>query len=126
MLNHLIKSSFFFFVLLFSNATSEAHEVRPALIEINEIQEGIYDIMFKVPAIGNQVIKLKPLFPVEFEPLGPVNSQFVPGAFIQRFTLKSNTGERLFGKEIIFEGLTSLRTDVLVQMQFIDGTNISG
>ena len=109
MLKPYIESILLFFALFLVSTAVDAHEVRPALIEVNEIQVGVYDVMFKMPALGNKVVKLKPLFPVGFEPLGPVNTQFVPGAFIQRFTLKSNTGERLFGKEINFEGLSSLQ-----------------
>ncbi len=125
MLKLIIKSLLFFFAMFLMSTAAEAHEVRPALIEVNEIQVGVYDVMFKMPALGNQVVKLSPLFPEGFEPLGPVVSQFIPGAFVQRFTLKSSSGERLFGKEINFEGLSSLQIDVLVQMQFNDGTNIS-
>lgn len=126
MLKRFTRSLFLFFIVFLISIIAEAHEVRPALIKIKEIQDGVYDIMFKIPALGNQVVKLNPLFPEEFEPLGPVVSHFVPGAFIQRFTLHSNARERLFGKEIYFEGLSSLQIDVLVQMQFNDGTNISG
>ena len=124
-LNSVIRYCLLLFVMFLLGTSVKAHEVRPALIEVKELDAGVYDVMFKIPALGNQVIKLNPLFPEGFEPLGPVVSQFVPGAFVQRFTLHSKTGEKLFGKEIIFEGLTSLQIDVLVQMQFNDGTSIS-
>ena len=124
-LNKLIKLYSLLFVMLLMASSVKAHEVRPALLEVKEIRAGVFDIMFKIPAIGDEVVKLIPIFPDDFEPLGPVSSQFVPGAFVQRFTLKSKNGDRLFGKEIIFEGLSSLQIDVLIQMQFNDGTNIS-
>lgn len=104
----------------------KAHEVRPALLEVKELSPGVYDIMFKIPAIGNQVIKLSTKFPDNFEPIGPVIPILKPGALVSRFTLKSTAGESLFGKEIFFEGLTSLQIDVLVTMEFADGSTISG
>lgn len=104
----------------------KAHEVRPALLEVKELSPGVYDIMFKIPAIGNQVIKLSTKFPDNFVPIGPVIPILKPGALVSRFTLKSTVGESLFGKEIFFEGLTSLQIDVLVTMEFADGSTISG
>jgi len=124
-LNRFIKLYLLLFVMFLMGTSVKADEIRPALIVVKELDTGVYDVMFKIPASGDQTIKLNPIFPEGFEPLGPVVFQVVPGALVQRFTLHSKTGQKLFGKEIIFEGLALLQIDVVVQMEFNDGTSIS-
>ena len=38
---------------LFAQAT-QAHEVRPAYLEVRQIAPETYDVLFKVPAMGEQ------------------------------------------------------------------------
>lgn len=125
-LNRYIKLYTLLFLVFLMGTSVKAHEVRPALLEVKELSQGVYDVMFKIPAIGNQVIKLSLVFPNNFEPIGPAGPILKPGALVTRFTLKSTAGESLFGKQIFFEGLSSLQIDVLVNMEFADGSTISG
>ena len=39
-----------------------AHEIRPALLEIIESQPGLYEVTWKVPALGDRVLGLSPVF----------------------------------------------------------------
>ena len=87
-LNRFIKLYLLLFVIFLMGTLVKAHEVRPALLEVKEIRAGVFDVMFKIPAIGNQVIKLSLVFPEGFEPIGPMVPLLKPGALVTRFTLK--------------------------------------
>ena len=119
------RLSFLFIMALATNSVL-AHEVRPAVLKIKELGSDIYQVTLKVPALGDRHIRLKPIFPENFVPLAPAVSRKMEGSFIEQITLSSTKGETLFGKEIIMEGLTELQIDVIVQMEFADGSSISG
>ena len=120
-----LKSAGLFIVIVLFSIVSKAHEVRPALLTVYETEPGIFDITLKIPAIGDRIIKLVPVFPEGFELLGSPLSRALPGAYVEHLTLKAVDGETLFGKKIIMEGLTALQIDVVVQMEFADGTSVS-
>jgi hydrogenase/urease accessory protein HupE len=103
----------------------KAHEVRPALLNVTEIESGIFYVTLKMPALGDRVVKLTPIFPEGFDPLGPPMIRMARGSYIENITLKSVNGQTLFGKRIIMDGLSSLQIDVLVQMEFADETFVS-
>jgi len=119
-----IKALFIVFTLL-GGTVSKAHEIRPALLRVHETEPGIFDVTLKIPALGDRVIKLTPVFPEGFEVLGPTVPRIVRGAYVEHLTLRSVNGQSLFGKRIIMEGLSALQIDVLVQMEFADGTSVS-
>lgn len=123
MVNSRITLLFIAFFLAIS--TGLAHEIRPGLLQVNEVGRGIYNVTWKVPALGDRVIRLIPVFPEGFEPAGPSAPSLRSGAYIEQLTLSSQRGESLFGKEILLEGLSALQIDVMVQMEFLDGSTLS-
>ncbi len=121
----IFKSILLLLPFLLVTSLVQAHEIRPGLLQVKEVGKGIYNVTWKVPAIGDRVIRLLPVFPDGFEPVGPSIPSLRSGAYIEQLTLSSQQGESLFGKEIILEGLAALQIDVMIQMEFLDGSSIS-
>jgi hydrogenase/urease accessory protein HupE len=103
--------------------TSNAHEIRPALLEIKERSPGLYDVTWKVPTKGNQVLAVSPILPESFNPVGLPSNYSIPGAFIEQTTFK--TDKPLPGESILIEGLSGVQIDVLLQIDLLDGSHYS-
>jgi len=102
----------------------QAHEVRPALLNIIEREAGIFDITWKVPAVGNMVVGIKPILPKSLKAVGPATNTKLPGTIIEYATFQL-AGESLAGESIFIDGLSTMQIDVLVQIQWLDGTSHS-
>ena len=101
-----------------------AHEIRPALLEINERESGRYDVMWKVPMRGDMILVITPVFPEFMKPIGPSRDRRVPGAFVQNLAL-STGGQSIVGETITIDGLSALQIDVLLRLTLADGTSHS-
>jgi hydrogenase/urease accessory protein HupE len=91
-----------------------AHEVRPGYLEIRELDEKTYDILWKVPAKGDKRLGLYVGLPAEcrdFEVVGTM----VPGGFVERRRVECDGG--LIGKSVRIDGLADTRTDVLARVE---------
>ncbi|MGI9517465.1 MAG: HupE/UreJ family protein [Pirellulaceae bacterium] len=96
------------------------HEIRPALLEINERQPGFFDVTWKVPALGDRVLGLAPVFPEVMQPVGPPSHHLSPGALVQYFSFKTD-GQPITGETIFMEGLSALQIDVLIRINLANG-----
>jgi hydrogenase/urease accessory protein HupE len=103
---------------------SNGHEIRPALLEINENEPGLFDIKWKIPAIGDRILPLEPVFPQFMIPVGPPSEHLAPGAFLRYFTLKTE-GKSIAGETITIKGLSAVQIDVLINIRLADGTKRS-
>lgn len=101
-----------------------AHEIRPALLDINEREPGWFDVKWKIPALGNLVLPIKPVFPDCMTPVGPPSQHTSPGAFLEYYSFKTD-GASIAGETIFIEGLTGVQIDVLVQIQLANGDHHS-
>jgi hydrogenase/urease accessory protein HupE len=109
---------------LYPAAQANAHEIRPGLLNIKERDTGWFDIIWKVPTRGDQVLAITPKLPDSLELLGSPVIENIPGARIERSTYRSS-GEPLTGKAIAIEGLSAIQTDVLLHIDLQDGTTHS-
>ena len=98
----------------------QAHEIRPALLDITEREPGWFEVTWKVPTRGGRGLALNPVLPDSLAPLGPPANHSVPGASVQYSTFKTN-GSSLVGETISIDGLEALQIDVLLQIEFADG-----
>jgi hydrogenase/urease accessory protein HupE len=103
---------------------AHAHELRPALLDIREHDGGWFEVTWKVPMRGDQVLPVRPVLPGSLEMLGSPAVRDIPGARIQRATYR-NHGEPLTGQVIRIDGLSALQTDVLLTVEFHDGVRHS-
>jgi hydrogenase/urease accessory protein HupE len=107
--------------LLLWPAPCTAHESRPAYLQIHETQPGQYEVLWKRPARGDLTLAIAPVWPSDCRDLAPGSAQLVPGALVERKLI--DCGEPgLAGGRIEIDGLVNTLTDVLVRIEFIDGT----
>ena len=108
-----------FFAL--SSSPVSAHEVRPAYLELRQTGTDTYDVLWKVPARGDN---MRLGIYVEF-PSGTTNSTtprslFANDASTELWSIRRPGG--LTGDEIHITGLAATITDVLVRIENLDGT----
>ena len=115
-------AALFFSTLL--SPTVLAHEIRPALLQIVEIQPGVFDLTWKLPGRGDRALGLEPILPATLTLQGSPSIRQVPGAWVQRATYTSD-GRELVGEVISIEGLSALQTDVLLRIELHDGSTHS-
>jgi len=106
-------------LILIGNSHVNAHEIRPAYLQIIQVSENSYEVFWKVPSMGDAVPKIQPVFPLEFtiENLKVPNQ--IPGSVIYYYLISSE--QPLQGKEISIQGLNKTLIDVLVTVQYLDG-----
>jgi hydrogenase/urease accessory protein HupE len=101
-------------------APSAAHEVRPAYLAITERAPETYDIVFKVPAMGDDLrLGLALRLPEDAETVEPSRGAFTGRAHVERSTIRRAGG--LDGATIAIDGLAATLTDALVRVERRDG-----
>jgi hydrogenase/urease accessory protein HupE len=98
---------------------ASAHEVRPGYLQVQEVEAGIYDVLWKVPARGDYRLAIHARLPSSCTGTAQ-SASFVAGAFIERWRAQCPDG--LVGQRITIEGLSATRTDVLARIAHLDGT----
>lgn len=111
-------------VLVAAPTASWADEIRPALLEITELENGWVEVTWKVPMFRDGPLALTPTLPDFLEAVGPGSGRQVPGAWIESSTYHTG-GQVLTGSTITIEGLDGIGTDVLVRVALRDGTEHS-
>ena len=99
----------------------QAHEVRPAYLELRQTAPETYDLLFKVPALGEELrLALYVTLPNATQDVVAPRAFFTGGAYVERRTIRRPGG--LSGEAIAVEGLSATFTDVLVRVQDLAGT----
>ena len=106
-------------VVLFA-VTVDAHELRPAYLELREERPAEFGVLWKVPARGEMRLALSPEFSGPNEVLAPVATHRTDAASVQ--TWRFHAVEPLRGQTLRIRGLEATMTDALVRMEFADGT----
>lgn len=100
---------------------AQAHEVRPGYLELQQTARDTYNLLFKLPALGEEFrLALYVSLPKGTQDIATPRALFTGGAYVERRTIRREGG--LTGQSIAIEGLSSTFTDVLVRLQDIDGT----
>ncbi len=110
--------------LLIACACASAHEVRPARLDVSEINEGAYLVRWKVPAMGDRRMAIEPIFAEGCSETGDRVEGHATGASVR--TLSISCADGLAGTRITFFNLPSTMIDVLVQVTFLDGRYYTG
>ncbi|MBX3485486.1 HupE/UreJ family protein [Phenylobacterium sp.] len=100
-------------------APAQAHEVRPALVQIRETGPRAYEVVWKRPVVGDMALRLVPHLsggalekPAEVE-------QAAPGYVTRVWRVRD--GPPLMGQTLEIEGLAQSVTDVIVRVTPRDG-----
>ena len=106
-------------IVIFTTVPIEAHEVRPAYLEIKQTAMETFDVFWKVPGRGDMRLGLYAKLPQNCKPISLQKQYGTGDAFIEQWTLKCERG--LIGQTIVVEGLSATMTDVLVRFEHLDG-----
>ncbi len=109
-------------VLLFLvclHPVAQAHEMRPAYLDLRATSPDSYRIFWRVPALGNLRMRIDPRFPGDCTPTER-STRLEGTAFSERWALHCPSG--LNGRRLSIDGLPATMTDVLVRIQRPDGT----
>ncbi len=101
----------------------QADEIRPAFLQITERQPELYQVVWKVPASSQKPLQgVMPVFDhsvlVVDKPLGGL----VGDAYLQSWMVRRPGG--LAGVGITIEGLSEVATEVLLRIEYLDGTSL--
>lgn len=102
-------------------APARAHEERPAYLELRERAPDTYDVLWKVPARGNdERLGIYVHLPADTVLLEEPRGLSAGGAWIERWSIQRTGG--LAGQVISIDGLSATAgTDVLVRVERADG-----
>jgi hydrogenase/urease accessory protein HupE len=97
-----------------------AHEVRPAYLELHQTAATTYAVLWKVPAVGDMRLSIRPQFPENCKPAGDIASYRASDSYTERSSLACPGG--LNGGKITVDGIAATMTDVLVRIERMDGS----
>jgi hydrogenase/urease accessory protein HupE len=100
----------------------QAHEVRPALLQITQEAPGRYQVLWKQPLVGEMGLHLVPHLSGGAIERAPDTETATPGFLLR--TWKIAEPPALDGQTIAIEGLTASVTDVLVRIE-ADGKSLN-
>jgi hypothetical protein len=106
--------------LLLPRGYTNAHEVRPGLLELREIAANDFLMTWKVPALGAMRLSMEPHLPDDCHVAGEPTSVQVAGAFIEHARVLCD--HSLSGQVIAIDRLDATLTDVLVRIESADGS----
>jgi hydrogenase/urease accessory protein HupE len=109
------------FIALHANA----HEVRPAYLELTEKSDGNFSVLWKVPLRGDARPPIAPQFPESWREVSPPVGALSPGAILERWTIEPDA-EGIDNATVAIAGLGSTMMDTLVRVQRADGTTHEG
>lgn len=112
----------FLSIFIFGAFELHAHEIRPAYLEVKETTTGSYNVLWKIPMLNGMIPTIEPLFD-NADSLLIVSEQGLVESYIKRYSLLS--GSSLSGSTIRFNGLEQTLIDVLIYVEYLDGTHYS-
>lgn len=104
-------------IALCHGGIAKAHEVRPGYLQIKQVDDQKYDLLWKVPAKGDRRLGLYVRLPDRCRGT-EATSRFVDGAYVERWQVTCEGG--LSDSTIAIDGLESTRTDVLARVEHND------
>src|SRR3979490_862303 len=95
-------------------------ELRPGYLEMRQIGPGAYNLVFKIPARGEDLrLAIYVKLPEGTQDAAPPRSSFREGAYVERRSIRRDGG--LIGLAVSIEGLSATSTDVLVRIESFEG-----
>jgi hydrogenase/urease accessory protein HupE len=105
---------------LWCPATSFAHEIRPALLEIKEAADQHLHITWKQPVVGDVGLPLRPTLSSGWLDAQPTSSTYNETYLIRRWSVREPM-QALAGQRLTIDGLQSTLTDVLIRIESLKG-----
>jgi hydrogenase/urease accessory protein HupE len=110
--------------LVILTAGASAHEVRPAYLEITENAHHHFDVLWKQPSLGTQLLHLEPKVSNGLLDRPP-SEEFATNSFlVRRWSDVAVTRDSFDGATLRIEGLEYSITDALLSIHFTTGQDI--
>lgn len=106
-------------MLAIASPAALAHEIRPAYLQLREIEPGVYDVLWKTPAQGEMRLALNIVLPQTCRDVSEPRATLVNGAVIERWRTRCQDG--LVGKTVGVENLSQTLTDAIVRFEPLEG-----
>src|SRR5690348_12887075 len=90
-----------------------AHEIRPAFLQVREIELNTYDFLWKTPARGDMRLALNVIQPAECANVSEPRATLLDDAVVARWRATCEGG--LVGKALAVENLSQTLTDAIVR-----------
>jgi hypothetical protein len=103
---------------------ARAHEIRPAYLQITENPQHRFDVLWKQPSIGTQVLRLVPKVSNGVLDGEPIEEDATNSFLIRRWQDVNVSRASFDGATIHIEGLEYTLTDALVTLSFANGQEI--
>jgi len=100
---------------------AQAHDARPAYLQLDETGPGRYDVTWRTPVYAGMRLPVALRFPATFRNIVQPVERDVGDAWIERRVIDTGPAG-LTGQRIDFLGLQASITDVLVRVSLRDGT----
>jgi hydrogenase/urease accessory protein HupE len=102
----------------------DAHEVRPAYLEIDESAPNRFDVLWKQPSLGTLVLRLNPRLSNGLLDTPPDEEYTANSFVIRRWQGRNLSHDSFDGATLRIEGLEHTITDALVNISFASGQQI--
>ena len=95
-------------------------ELRPGYLEMHQTSLGAYNLLFKIPARGEDLrLAIYVKLPEGTQDTAPPRASFSDSAYVERRSIRRDGGFK--GQEVSIEGLSATSTDVLVRIESLEG-----
>ena len=95
------------------------HELQPGFLDVNEVAQHDYRVLWKQPLGMGKPLPLTPAFPEKCQPQDEPTREVLAQYLVYRVLIRCENG--LAGQWLEIEGLQAMTTDVLVRLQHLDG-----
>ena len=109
------------FAIVALAAKVQAHEVRPAYLEITQRQDGKLDVVWKQPSVGLLAVAIRPRIDGGLIDRSPDRVEDAENFELHRWNAVNLRGGSLDGRTVRIEGLERTITDVLVLVRLKNG-----
>ncbi len=106
---------------LIASAPVAAHEVRPAYLQIVETAPERFAVLWKQPIVQDRRLAIDPVLPNDCPPIADPVPEVVSSALVQQWEVAC----RLDQGAIHISGLARTLTDVMVEIQRLDGQGLT-
>jgi len=106
--------------LLLLPACTQAHEARPAYLELKETAPNHFSVLWRTPVLAGMRLPVVLELPDDVRNLATPKVEELADSLVERRSIDAGPGG-LAGKRIDFTGLQFTITDVLVRVEMLDG-----
>jgi hydrogenase/urease accessory protein HupE len=111
-------------LLLGGNTLLRAHEIRPAYLQITENANHRFDVLWKQPSVGTQLLRLVPQVSNGLLEAEPTEESDANSFVVRRWQNLAVTRASFDGATVRIDGLEYTITDVLISISFSNGQDI--